>query len=606
VVDRLHTYPNQRIDLLDFVLASQGTTIEELSRFFSALCLQQPTTVASKLALEGFAGSDGGGGQFDISLTNARAFMAEARDLTDHYGFLSQDEEGVTTISVQLAAYVGTVQDVYVRHFATPSDAANRVFWNPTTATEEVASVNTHDRPRLQADRVATGGADPFGGEGMKIAQVTIDGGGNITGIAMTRQTFWEGSEDSLAPTYTNYDFEPRWGLGANDENATRAADGVHDLYTFVQYCRRQIGEIIGDGLPGDVTGTMRPWTRVPNDVPSLADLVVQHFPNGHASAGNHKNIQIHNASPEISFIDSTPAQPNLIMNWEGATENFRIREGTLGTQSFVFGYPVAGDRRFVIPGPGAGGVDMGAGDFAYLMFGDDDLAAGEDFRLRAVGSAAAATRKLEFWSGDGGGTPTLRATVTGGGDIEAERNVICRAAGGTGEFQYNVARVWGKVVSGAAFKPAEPIGGGAVSGVETSRAVAGGTARFRFDNAAVSQFAVLDLGELLPANATITDISLWIDSGGVNHTITANVYTFDVTAGVADTYANPGSGAVTGTYNGAAGVQELDLSAINDLVGQGAAGTSMVLVVECASGGAATSYITGAEIDYTTLAVEL
>ena len=588
---------DERVDLSDFALII-STPVTEDARIGRQLFLDGDNT----FVVSGLTVTNAGGGVARIAATGAVSFLNEVRDSADNYGFLSS-ENPLANIDLDLSGEANGNYDIWIRHLYDPSNPGNRVFWNATTTSEFTASIDTRQVPRMQGAFTAAGNPDPFTGAGMLIATVTIAAGA-ITGVTTSRDFYFDGAEIvGIAPAaYNAYTYQPRWGLGANDRNTDRSQFGVTDFYTFVHYVERQIQEILGSQLAGATTlapgaGTgMRYWSAVANEVPSLADLLVEHYERGNALAGKHKNINIADPGPTLTFEDTTGGDDDARFSWLGSLEKMQLRNVTGGNVFTWFIPSGAGEPYLVVPGENAAGADMIGGEFANILFGDDDFPTGEDFRIRVEGNAAAASRTLQLFSGNGAGVQTLRGTVNGAGEYVAQTNVRCRGAGGAGEFQYVAAHTWTKTVSGAAFYPAEDNAApGAVSHSETSRVAAGFTSKFRFDNAAASLFAVLDLGAILPAGVTVTDISLFISSGGANHTITANVFVFDVTDDPLDTFSNPASGAVTDTYNGVAGVQELDLSSINDVVGT----DSMVLVVECVATAGATSYITGAVIDY-------
>lgn len=125
---------------------------------------------------------------------------------------------------------------VYVRYTNSPGKVGARVFWNSTTADEDVDAIET----RYVVDWDVTYGTVSPGDEYIPIGTVVWDGSLLAGDITTTAHMVFEG--DSTAA------YAQEWGDGANDRNADRVANGVHDLYTWIQAMRRQITDIIGGG----------------------------------------------------------------------------------------------------------------------------------------------------------------------------------------------------------------------------------------------------------------------------------------------------------------------------------------------------------------------
>lgn len=131
---------------------------------------------------------------------------------------------------------------VYVRYIYQQTDSENRIFWNATTAAEEVSNLTTRETGYWDATFKLSTEGPPGNGEYVKIYEVEITAGPVVNTVDDYRHLYFEG--DAYAAAFTQ-----EWGDGANDRNADRAAYPIEDWHQFAQFLRRQLKEIIDPTL---------------------------------------------------------------------------------------------------------------------------------------------------------------------------------------------------------------------------------------------------------------------------------------------------------------------------------------------------------------------
>lgn len=383
--------------------------------------------------------------------TSARALLSETEDAAIYHGILASDELGSGAVIVAVADFWGGVAgdyDVYIRFTTQPGEAGNRAFWDPTTPLEYIGSMDCRDLPLFELAGIATGGGLPAGWTtGLMLCTVTVNAVGAITGIAGHRRFLFEGLEDSATP------YSAEWGDGALDRDPDRAANGIHDLFTFAQYTRRQIKDILGPA--------QAPWTAVLNNLPSLETLGIQHWPTNHVWAGRHKSITLTESGmvyPSISLIPNPAlAAPSLVFQ-QLLTDCFLMQQVGGDFATLVKTAAAGQSGGLILTGPQGYNADMGAGEWARLGFGRGNHAPwsqARDFGIVAYGGAADANRILAFTVGD----PIQdRFLFYGSGQfwsashVMASGNVVAYDV--SSEFSYTVARTRFRSFSPAAFVP--------------------------------------------------------------------------------------------------------------------------------------------------------
>lgn len=153
------------------------------------------------------------------------------------YGVIFGEHDPLT-LTLSVSALAPGTYGLWVRFVLSQTDNENRVFWNESTATEEISQVPTRERGIWDAVLIDSSAGAPGSGEYVKIYQVTIGAGPVVSAIADYRHFFYEG--DAYGAGYAD-----EWGNGVNDRSANRAAYPIADLHTFVHYVRSQLRDII-------------------------------------------------------------------------------------------------------------------------------------------------------------------------------------------------------------------------------------------------------------------------------------------------------------------------------------------------------------------------
>lgn len=456
-MDRPRAESFLRVDLLDYLKMGMASH-QAASTLARALILPHPVPGAGAAlpgyVLGGFDVTGVGLAVVTVDLTAARALLADVVDGTVVCGQVAEDDRGVGTVAILTSAFsVGAgTYDLYLRWVAAPANAGNRAFWNDATAAETTQTLELSDVGTFDLGGVATGAPPPFSG-GTKIAEVTVDGAGSITGIVPTRVFLFEGAEDAF--------YAPSWGGGALDRDPDRATNGIKDLATFVQYVRAQIQGILGDQL---LYGTT-PWAEVSGNLPSLGSLGDEHHAEGTAYGGYHKAIQIHGATAANVHLRFATHDGAAALRIERGANFLDFRQPGVASPVVRALLPAAGQPGgLLISGPAGPAADMGAGEFAHLRFGKtDNLLTSRDAAFRAEGSAVDASRRLYL---DFGNPPTQQFLFTGAGDFTAQRNVVALGSVSAdydsvvhaGDFKYLPARSFTRSFSYAAFSPSTEV----------------------------------------------------------------------------------------------------------------------------------------------------
>jgi hypothetical protein len=438
-MDRPLFYSDERVDLLDFVRALLYGQVEA-TRNLRALLV--PEADPRGYVFEGFAITPNGIGNGVLITFGAdgRMLLGENRDGTIFNGHIAEDETGALTVELLCADFTPPAgigwYDLYIRLILDPGTGENRAFWSSVLGSEYLALVDTSDRPTFALAAVTHGAAAPWA-EGVKIAEINnaVPGFIALGEINPLRRFFFEGEEDVF--------YHPSWGDGANDRNANRALHGVHDLYTFSEFVRRQLMDIMGH----DLDAFLFPWTAVHSYLPSLSSLKVEHTYSGHAWGSHHYAIEMHGAASanvKLSFVPHDASPTLAIQQGNGYLDFCRPAGGSPALRMLLSGIGL--DGGLSISGPHGPAADMLAGDAAYLLFGKADLATMEDFRIKTSGGAGFAARLVEFIARSPG---TTAFSITGAGDITSLNDVFSGA-----RYKHTAAEVFTLTIPGESFVP--------------------------------------------------------------------------------------------------------------------------------------------------------
>ena len=236
--DFVNLLSNERVDLLDFIALQRNARSDNRSGLLHFLFSNDVADAAIKRLLTPFViTEDGGGPAATIDVTPGAGLGLEILpDLTKDKGVVF----GLDSTSVQVLDFTarpGATYTVYIRFVQDPGVPGARVFWDAGGAVETVDSIDT----RLVVGWDVRAETSSPGDEYIPIGEVVWDTVSIDTAdITHERHMYFEGDEA------TTFAFE--WGDGGSDRAATRAVDGIHDLYTFVHFVKRQLSEIIGGG----------------------------------------------------------------------------------------------------------------------------------------------------------------------------------------------------------------------------------------------------------------------------------------------------------------------------------------------------------------------
>jgi hypothetical protein len=479
-------WPDERVDLLDFTRCLLYGQVES-SRQLRALLV--PAADPRGYIFQGFALTENGAqtGVLVTFGTDARMLLSEVRDSLDFPGQIAEQESLPATLELLGSNFTpaisgsGNVYDLFIRRVYDPSAAQNRAFWNETTATEYLDTVETSSSPTFEL-YAAVHPAAP-GANWTKIAEV-LDNGAHVGAILTTditpkRRYFFEALEAPIGP----YVYAPDavWGDGALDRSPLRGVNGIHDLYTFIHFVRRQLADILGASCVA-LAGTVFPWTDPDGALPTLGSLLLEHYaqadPSGYGH--HHKPMEIHGGLASGTYLQlrshiagsGSPftvafEQDSSDLAWYGLD----LRRPGVASPMVRFMLPSAGNAGGVhIAGPNGPGVDLAGGITAHLRFGKcDDHLTSRDFAIVAYGDAPGSdtARALGFHVGAGVGLDVL--VLTGEGDSITNRDHSAgrdsyASGGAIGGFRYTSAKTIFRTLSTPSFLPFSTGGAGGVA----------------------------------------------------------------------------------------------------------------------------------------------
>jgi len=281
-MSRIRWYPNERVQLADFELATGKLVMQDMARSVRSLVLPRGRSTTGAAAsearvLSGFAATVVGGLGVGSSLLIAAgsAVLGYVEDGAYHFGVVHGDllpaDATIDFSGASLDDY-----NVFARFIQSDAEQANRVFWNAAglPPAEEIDTVNTQKVGTWEITSQVSTLAPPGNGEWFRICRVTVAAGPVISVLNDLRHFFFEGSAATSDGPY-----EQEWGDGTNDRNADRAAYGIGDLHMWAQLVRRQLTDIIGTAH----------FTLAPT---SLVEMVVGHYgTSAGVDAGKHTDI---------------------------------------------------------------------------------------------------------------------------------------------------------------------------------------------------------------------------------------------------------------------------------------------------------------------------
>lgn len=240
--DRVRVLPDQRVDVLDWE-AMQLNARSEARSMLAALLFGDNTLAAELVKIvEGFEVTAQGTPDATIDIAAGAAIGAELRaDGDREYGVLF-GREVQTSQTLDFMGQPNNTYGIYVRFAATPGTQSARVFWDADSSAETTDIVETRDVVDWDVVYSTTSPGDEY----VKVADVVWGGSTITTGdITDTRDLMFEGKVDDS--------YAQQWGDGGSDRDSDRAANGVHDLATWVQAVRRQLADITGTAWYTDV-----------------------------------------------------------------------------------------------------------------------------------------------------------------------------------------------------------------------------------------------------------------------------------------------------------------------------------------------------------------
>jgi len=245
---RVNVQPNERVGIPDFEAGAGGKLMQQ-DQFREAKSLLIPegrTTGGASTSARIFGGFEWDpislGVDTAATLNRGTGIFSVVNDDNEVEFGLIHGDEGEATILVDFsAATLSATSDVYIRPVLSLTEFENRVFWDPTGASELSDNISTRKVVTWEATFRDNGAPPPGEDDWVKIYEVDIDGAGTITAVRDFRHFFFEG--DAAATTA----FDHEWGDGTNDRNADRTLAGIHDLNRWCSMVKRQLSDIIDD-----------------------------------------------------------------------------------------------------------------------------------------------------------------------------------------------------------------------------------------------------------------------------------------------------------------------------------------------------------------------
>jgi len=309
-------HPLERVGLPDMVAATGELTLVDLIRQRRVVDLPEGRTTGeaatSSRIINGFAASIATA--TTVLLTSGTAILPLLEGVTQRHGLVLDADAAPASYTLDFSAEAAGDYYIYVRAAYVDQTPENRVFWNPATAAEVIDNVETRRDLTWEVTYQSTLLAPPGNGEWTRIWKATVAAGPTVSLLIDERHSYYEGD------LYDGSYLAQEWGDGANDHDDDRGLYGVTDRHQWTQAVRRQLGDIIGDGI---ISGaTPHRWYRAP--AITLKSLKKEHYAESDAPAvadqGKHIFVTIGAANRwwKLSTLGVAATNHNFHLAGEG------------------------------------------------------------------------------------------------------------------------------------------------------------------------------------------------------------------------------------------------------------------------------------------------